>query len=104
MRPVRLAPEVVAELFDAVVWYESREQGLGARFLDEVERVLPSLAARPRSFPRLLDTTADIDVRRALLPRYPFALVFVELAAEVRVLAVAHARRRPNYWLYRVRP
>jgi hypothetical protein len=34
--------------------------------------------------------------------REPFALVFTELPTEVRILAIAHAKRRPGYWLYRV--
>ena len=103
MKPVRLAPDAVSELGEAAAWYESREPGLASRFIEEVEQVLPTIGARPRSFARLLDTAADLIVRRALLPRFPFALVFTELDAEVRILAIAHAKRRPGYWLYRVR-
>jgi hypothetical protein len=44
----------------------------------------------------------DLEVRRALLPRFPYALVFLELQAEIRVLAVAHAKRHPDYWLNRL--
>lgn len=45
-----------------------------------------------------LDAVADdLDIRRALLPRFPYAVVFFELEAETRVLAVAHASRRPGY-------
>ena len=104
MKSVRLAPEAVGELAEAATWYESREPGLASRFLEEVEQMLPTLGARPRSFPRLVDTAPDLDVRRALLPHFPFALVFLELPAIVRVVAVAHVKRRPGYWLYRVRP
>src|SRR2546428_740909 len=103
MKPVRLAPETVSELAEAAAWCESREPGLASRFIEEVEQVLPTIGARPRSFARLLDTAADLIVRRALLPRFPFALVFTELDAEVRILAIVHAKRRPGYWLYRVR-
>ncbi len=44
----------------------------------------------------------DLEVRRALLPRFPYALVFLELQTEIRVLAVAHAKRHPDYWLNRL--
>jgi hypothetical protein len=47
---------------------------------------------------------ARLDVRRALLARFPYALVFLILEEGVRILAVAHAKRRPGYWLGRVRP
>ena len=102
MKPVRLAPEAVEELADSAVWYESRQPGLAAKFLDEFERTLVLITSRPASFPRFLDMPPDLDIRRALLPRFPYALVFMELGGEVRVLAVAHVKRQPGYWLNRV--
>jgi plasmid stabilization system protein ParE len=57
---------------------------------------------RPRLFPRLQDVGATLEIRRALLARFPYALVFLVREDEVRVLAVAHAKRRPGYWLSRV--
>jgi hypothetical protein len=42
-------------------------------FLTEVRRVLLLTETSPASFPRLLDVPADLVVRRALLPRFPFA-------------------------------
>ena len=38
------------------------------------------------------------DVRRYVMKRYPFVIVYRELAEEIRVLAVAAAKRRPGYW------
>jgi plasmid stabilization system protein ParE len=102
--PVRFAPEVPDELAEAVLWYEARKQGLGSEFLDEVEATLPLIGSRPRSFPRLQAVDATLEIRRALLDRFPYALVFLVQEEEVRVLAVAHAKRRPGYWLSRVRP
>jgi hypothetical protein len=56
----------------------------------------------PAAFPRLLDLPVDLVIRRALLPRFPYAVIFMDLQTEVRVLAVAHAKRRPGYWPDRV--
>ncbi len=39
---------------------------------------------------------ATLEIRRALLARFPYALVFLVREDEVRVLAVAHAKRRPG--------
>jgi plasmid stabilization system protein ParE len=104
VKPVRFGADASVELAEASTWYEVRQAGLGARLLDEVDRLLPLLSATPAAFPRLLDVPAELEVRRALLPRFPFAIVFLELEREVRILAVAHARRRPGYWLDRLRP
>ena len=104
MTHVRFAPEVPDELAEAVLWYEARRQGLGSEFLVQVEATLPLVESRPRSFPRLQDVVATLEIRRALLARFPYALVFLVREEEVRVLAVAHAKRKPGYWLSRVRP
>jgi toxin ParE1/3/4 len=40
-------------------------------------------------------------VRRFLLSGFPFALPFVVLEGQVVILAVAHLRRRPGYWIER---
>jgi len=101
---VRLSEEAVAELSEAAGWYEAQRPGLEAEFLDEVDGILPLIGAHPGSFPRLLDVPADLVIRRALLPRFPYAVVFMELPTEVRVLAVAHTKRKPGYWLSRVVP
>ncbi|MGH7332674.1 MAG: type II toxin-antitoxin system RelE/ParE family toxin [Candidatus Rokuibacteriota bacterium] len=101
MSAVRLSREAVAELAEAAQRYVARRPGLEVEFLAEVERILPLIGTSPASFPRLLDLPADLVVRRALLPRFPYAIVFMDLRTEIRVLAVAHAKRRPGYWLNR---
>ena len=102
MSVVRLSQEAVDELAEAAAWYGARRPGLGLEFLAEVERILPMVDDSAASFPRLLDLPVDLVIRRALLPRFPYAVIFMDLQTEVRVLAVAHARRRPGYWLDRV--
>lgn len=99
---IRFDPAAASELTEAAAWYESRHSGLGGRLLDEVERLLAALAARPESFPRVRGLAPELGVRRALLPRFPFGLIFLSLPREIRVIAVAHARREPDYWLNRV--
>ena len=102
MKPARLAPEAVSELSDAAAWYDHQREGLGAELLREFDAVLAVIESRHSAFPRLLDTSRDLNIRRALLPRFPYAAVFMELPSEIRILAVAHVKRRPRYWLNRV--
>ena len=104
MKECRLSQEAVVEIAEVAAWYGARQPGLDTEFLNEVERVLPLLVEQPESFPLLLDTPEDLSIRRALLPRFPYALVFMDLPAQVRVLAVAHLRRQTGYWLNRIRP
>jgi hypothetical protein len=45
----------------------------------------------------------DLGVRRVRTKRFPYAVVFIELAERIRVIAVMHERRRPGYWKDRLR-
>lgn len=102
MSVVRLSPEAIDELVEVAAWYRGRRPGLEIEFLFEVERVLPLIGHSPASFPRILDLPTDVPIRRALLPRFPYAVVFTDLGTEIRILAVAHAKRQPGYWLNRL--
>ena len=102
MKLVSLSPEAVLELAEAASWYETRQPGLAIRFLQEIDQAQQAIQSRPLSFARLANTAVDLVVRRALLPRFPYALVFLELQTEIRVLAIAHTKRHPDYWLNRI--
>lgn len=103
MKRVSLSHEAVGELAEAAAWYETRRAGLAIRFLQEIDQTRVAIQSRPLSFPRLANTPDDLEIRRALLPRFPYALIFLELQTEIRVLAVAHVKRDPDYWLNRLK-
>lgn len=102
MRPVHFAPESVEELSEAAVWYEAQRPGLANRFLEELAAAVAAIRSRPGSFPRLSGMPPDVLVRRALLQRFPYAVLFLELADTIHVVAIAHVKRDPNYWINRL--
>lgn len=85
-----------AELSDAVDHYEGESPGLGAVFLAAVERAVADLVEYPESAPVLSGP-----YRKKVLTRFPFNLIYRLKRNEIRILAVAHQRRRPYYWLGR---
>ena len=95
--PIEFHPAVRDETHDGYRWYEARRPGLGADFLDEVERVLGSIAVSPASH-----GFADGDVREAILSRFPYAIYYRELTDRVRVLSVFHTSRDPAAWQSRI--
>jgi toxin ParE1/3/4 len=99
VKRVSLSHEAVGELAEAAAWYETRRDGLAIRFLQDIDQTRVAIQS-----PRLASTPDDLEIRRALLPRFPYALIFLELQTEVRVLAVAHVKRDPDYWLNRLKP
>jgi toxin ParE1/3/4 len=42
------------------------------------------------------------DVRRYLMPRFPYAIYYRITAKHIRILAFKHHRRHPDYWRYRI--
>jgi toxin ParE1/3/4 len=99
---VELHPEARAELRAASVWYDEQRAGLGEELLDEVSSILERIGERPASFPVWPGTSAvPSPIRRAVLGRFPYVVAFEVHAQHVLVLAIAHAKRRPLYWLTR---
>ena len=81
-------------------WYEERRPGLGVEFLGAVQAVLTRVATDPEQFPVWMNNHR---FRRASVDRFPYSLFFHTLEAVPVVVAVAHASRRPGYWLVRAR-
>ena len=85
-----------AELSDALDDYEQASPGRGAAFLATVERAVTDLVAYPESAPVLSGP-----YRKKVLSRFPYTLIYRIKGNEIRILAVAHQKRRPYYWLGR---
>ena len=104
MRGLIIEPEADDELAAALDWYETQERGLGAALLSEVDAVLNGLRAGELRGVGVPDVRDDLTARRVILDRFPYAVVFLDHAAIVHVLAFAHHKRRPGYWAHRVGP
>ncbi len=91
----------VADLTAAGDWYESQVPGLGLDLADEVQRALDVIAESPSTWPLWPGIPETLNVRRFLLTGFPFAIAYALEADRVVILAVAHLRRRPGYWLDR---
>jgi len=99
---VRLHPSASADLTAAGDGYELQVPGLGFDLVEEFERALDTVTERPATWPYWPGVGEGFGVRRFLLARFPFAIAFIAEADEVVVLALAHLRRRPGYWLGRL--
>jgi plasmid stabilization system protein ParE len=94
VHPVIFTLGARAELIDAQDWYENEAPGLGRRFRTAVEAVIQRMSATPCQFPVIYK-----NVRRALLRRFPYALMFVIEADEtLTVIACFHGSRDPAHW------
>ena len=90
-RPVYLRPEAEEEIGEAAVWYEERGLGLGVAFLDEVPRIIGHLRATPERYP-----IVEEPIRKAVLRRFPYLLLFSATDDEVVVISCFHTKRDPK--------
>jgi toxin ParE1/3/4 len=96
---IRFRPAAARELAAEVRYYDKQYLNRGARFTEAVERILLRIAESPLAFPLLLEP----DIRSAKVERFPYRIVYLVVDADIDVLAVAHAKRRPDYWRRRTR-
>ena len=82
-----------AEINEAADFYDLESPGLGSVFIDEVERAMEILSPFPDAAPLLRGV-----VRKKPLVKFPYSLVYSVRPHELRLLAVAHQKRRPFYW------
>lgn len=94
MNSVRFNLLAEEELFEAASRYESERPGLGQEFLDAVSQSLAFAVRFPRAAPR-----ARGPIRSLIVSRFPYSVLYRPLErGGLRVLAVAHHKRRPEYW------
>lgn len=97
MKPHRFHPEADQEYATAATHYASISRELGSRFYDEIERLIADISAAPHRFRRL-----ESGVRRRLADDFPYALLYIEEADTIWIIAVMPLKRDPDYWKHRL--
>jgi len=100
---VRFEAEADAEYRSAGRWYEEQRPGLGTEFLDAVDAAIDFAIGFPRAGTPVPGVPVGLAVRTVPVRRFPYRVVYLLTESSVRILAVAHDRRRPGYWTDRLR-
>lgn len=98
MTRLRVEPDAEEELTEAAEWYEARRGGLGVELVAVVDGALDAILAAPLAHPLW---RPDRPYRMKVLRQFPYVIFFRHEDDEIVVLAIAHARRRPGYWIGR---
>jgi toxin ParE1/3/4 len=93
---VRVLPVAAAEAETARAWYHGRNPAVAEAFLIELDAAIQSIAEAPTRWPRVYTR-----FRRYLLHKFPFSIVYLEHRGLIEIIAVAHHRRKPGYWVLR---
>ncbi|CAE6518748.1 hypothetical protein C8R30_11836 [Nitrosomonas nitrosa] len=82
---------------EAIQYYEDAEPGLGQDFAVEVYSALQRAITYPRVW-----MVPEGEVRRSLVRRLPYGVLYSEEGDGVLIVAVMHLHREPGYWKGRV--
>ncbi|HET6763693.1 MAG TPA: type II toxin-antitoxin system RelE/ParE family toxin [Longimicrobiaceae bacterium] len=93
MKPAIFDPQAEAEFAQAVAFYRRESEALAAEFADAVELAVSFTAEHPAA-----GTPVRGEIRRWLVRRFPYSIIYRESPPGVYILAVAHQRQRPEYW------
>ena len=90
---IRYHAEASKEVDEAFEWYESQQVGLGLKFVEEAEATIHRIL----HFPQLHSTILK-ELRRAILPVFPYGVIYSISEDSIEVYAIAHLHRKPFYW------
>ncbi len=85
------------EFRDAVEFYELEQTGLGKQFEEEIKRSLRRIKRYPAAW-----SIEKGEIRRYLMHRFPYKLLYSIEENDILILAVAHLHRKPDYWAERL--
>lgn len=96
MKPVRFLRPAELEMLDAAKYYELQAPGLGLDFMDKIDSAIQDIGKNPERWPII-----QSNIRRRLIHRFPYALLYRIDDNEIIIQSTMHLRRRPDYWTYR---
>jgi len=82
---------------DAAEYYESQEPGLGAEFVEELDRAILRILDHPHA-----GSPGPRDTRSSLMERFPYSVIYRVDPGEILIVAVQHHSRDPNRWQDRI--
>jgi hypothetical protein len=89
-------PEAEMEFNAAIDYFEEKETGLGYDFAVEVFSTIERIILSPNAWPVL-----DEDIRRCLVKRFPYGVLYSEEKDGIWIVAIMHLYRSPDYWKQR---
>jgi len=90
-------PDARTEFLYAVRYYEECQEGLGRSFHIAIETAVKHVLDTP-----FLYRTFKAPFRRYILLKFPYSIIYSIEPDHIHIIAVAHNKRKPEYWLKRI--
>jgi toxin ParE1/3/4 len=92
-KAVEFQTEALLDYESAVDWYFARSSTAASRFVDDIHVAIERISQHPHRWPSGPENT-----RKLVLRHFPFAVIYRELKEMILIVAIAHGKRRSNYW------
>jgi toxin ParE1/3/4 len=94
LKPIIIHHKARAELDAAIAYYEQQQAGLGLALQSAIAHAIESIQQHPQIGPPHKTT----ECRYYVVQRFPYIVFYTELEEVIWVVAIAHGKRRPDYW------
>jgi len=97
MKPFKIIAAAKQELSDIAFYYNEQEPGLGGDFHDAVNEAINTIRMHP-----LIWCKVRTDIRRYVLRRFPFCIIYFYDGDCITILSCKHHKRDGRYWQDRI--
>ncbi len=94
MKPIIIHSKARAELEESIAYYEQQKTGLGLALQSAIEKAI----GRIQQNLQLGASYKTTEFRHYVVKRFPYVVFYVALEEVVWIVAIAHGKRRPDYW------
>jgi len=96
-RRLKIIEPAELELQDIYDYYEAESTNLGRLFINEFRRGVNRILQFPQAWPSI-----EKNIRKCTLKKFPFHIIYAVTEDLILILAIAHHRRKPDYWIDRL--
>jgi plasmid stabilization system protein ParE len=92
-RKIEITEDAKNDLEESVIWYESKKNGLGKEFKQEVKNTIKLIDKNPLQFQKVCENE---NIRRAHINRFPFFIFYLIQPATIKIFSVFHTSKNPD--------
>lgn len=94
---IEFHPEAEQELREAAKYYENNAPGVGITFITDLYKSVKYIKQYP-----LASKEIGYGIRKKVLDKFPYKVLYSIEKDTILIIAIAHQKRRPEYWQSRL--
>ncbi len=96
---IEIKEEARKDIIETSDWYASKVPGLNFRFIEQLEIIVKTILANPKTYKRVYK-----NFRQAALKKFPYVVVYGHETETIIIYSVFHAKQHPKKKIRRLKP